>query len=107
MGSLHYSGSDIRHASLFSYSTIDNMLDYYTTVEDNEVIDFEEKFKGVHANFIWIESIDSPLKVTFNNSEYIVYIPAGHAREISYLDVVKMKIHCPVGTKLRWYIQTF
>lgn len=108
MSSLHYSGSDLRHSSLYSYTTKDAKLQYYTTKTDNELIDFYQFYdQEIHANFVWIESVDSSLFVTFNGTNYPIYIPAGHSREISYIDVVSMQINNPVGTKLRWYLQTF
>jgi hypothetical protein len=108
MSDIHYSGSDIRHSSLFSYVSVEDKKEYYTTVEDNELIEFRKVFgQELHANFIWIEAIDSALYISMNDTKYLIYVPAGHAREISYLDVTNMRICCPVGTKLRYYIQTF
>lgn len=108
MSNMHYAGSDIRHASFYSYTTKDNLIPYYTTTSDNQLIDFEDIFTtNTHSNFLWIESVDSPLYISINDTDSVVYIPTGHAKEISYLDIVKVRVMNQIGTKLRWYIQTF
>lgn len=109
MSNASYAGSDIRHAGFYSYTTKDNIIPYYTTVSDDELIDFSvslDKYAS-HANFLWIESVDSPLYVSINDTDSLVYIPTGHAREISYIDIVKIRVMNLANTKLRWYIQTF
>lgn len=109
MSKPYMSGSDVRHAHFYSYTNKDNLIPYYITTEANQIIDFEQFWdkNNIHANFVWIESVDSPLYIGFNDEDDVVYIPIGHCREVSYIDFVKMTIYNPVGTKIRFYIQTF
>lgn len=109
MGKPYASGSDIRHAHFYSYTNKYNLIPYYTTIENNQLIDFNNFWDSdnIHANFIWIESVDSALYISFNDDEGVVFIPTGHCREISYIDCTSMTIYNPLGTKLRFYIQTF
>ncbi len=108
MSDSHYSGRDLRHAALYSFCREGNISSYYTTVEENELIDFTDLF-GVHthANFLRIDSIDNDLYFSPNDNGHYIYVGSGNIETIEYYDLTKIRLHCPIGTKLRWYIQTF
>lgn len=70
---------------------------WYTTVEDNEIIEFKYPL-----NSLLIEAKSTELAIKTNNSPHIWYISANDKEGIEGLKITKIQVLNPMGTEIRW-----
>lgn len=92
------------HAGYISYQKADEpLLEYYTTVEPDEVIMFSDGTIQRYLNSVYIENVgDSTLFIQPIGSECCVVIPPQESRNLDYLKLTGIKILGLPGSKFRW-----
>lgn len=99
---------NLEHSGFISYCHKDDLKAYYETKENNELIEIKDITDTQrHLNSITIESVDSPLSILINDSDYVLYIRAGGIKEYDKHEVLKFRILGKSGQKIRWHGQFF
>ena len=92
----------LTHNGFWSTIKYDNLTAWYTTVSDNEVIEFDNS-DGTQRemNSILIESESTPLYIRILPSDYCVYLPENTFRELNYQKIERVQVMNSAGVKIR------
>lgn len=76
---------------------------WYTTTEDNEVIEFSKS-----VNSLMVESLDdTPLAIKIDNIDDVWYISGGVQEGLEGLRIRKITVLEKAGTKIKWKALTY
>jgi len=91
------------HSGFISSIKRDNLTPWYTTLQDNEVIEFKESDgKQRYLNALLIQAELTDLYIRILPSDYCIYIPAGTAKSYDFEKIGSIQIMNVAGAKLRW-----
>lgn len=96
-------GEKIYHWNIISNITTSDLTPFYTTVDNNEIIEFKTP-EGIQRNVnsltVWSDTSDLFFEV--NDSSYVVYVPANSFVSLDYLSLRYIKVLSNAGIKLRY-----
>lgn len=94
---------NLYHSGYISYCKYDALAEWYTTTEDNEVIEFKET-DGTQRqlNSLYIEAEATDLYIRMIPSDYCIFVPANESRNYDFEKIQSIQIMNLAGTKLRW-----
>lgn len=98
---------DIQHYGDVTYCTKDNLIEYYTTQEEDEVIKLKKDGETVKANSLVIEAVDTSLYVAMQDSNNCYYLKAGDKLYYDNRSITEFQVMGAAGKQLRWYAQTY
>jgi len=99
---------DILHSGFISYCTYNNLKEWHTLTQANEVINFTDSNNTKFLlNSLLIESDAIPLYIRVLPSDYILYVPANESREYNFQGIKSIQVMNEINTKLRWSGQYF
>lgn len=93
----------VRHWNIISSVVSDDLTPWYTTVDNDEVIQFvsaDGVQRNVNALTVWANTSDLYIKV--GDTSYCVYVPANASVSLDYLQLQKMTVMGNAGIKLRY-----
>lgn len=96
------STSNTMHTGYLSSIKYDDLVAWYTTVEDNEIIEFKDGDTQKTLNSLLIEAEATPLFIQLLPSEYCLYIPANSSRTYDFESIESIQVRNATGVKLRW-----
>jgi hypothetical protein len=94
---------NIFHYGFISSIHIDNRIPWYTTISENEVIEFKEtNGQKREVNSLLIEAESTDLYIRILPFDYCLYVPANESRTYELAPIKSIQVMNPLGTKLRW-----
>ena len=96
------------HSGFYSYCTYDDLKEWYTLTEENEVINFVNSTGNTRfLNSLFIEAESTNLYIRLIPSDHILYIPANESRNCDFEKIASIQVMNLIGTKLRFSGQYF
>lgn len=93
---------NVHHIGFISSVKYDELNEWYTTTNKNEVIEFKDGDKQRYLNAMLIEAESTDLYVRILPSDYCLFIPAGSSKSYDYSRVYAIQVMNDSGAKLRW-----
>ena len=93
----------LMHWNAISSIKSDNLTPYYTTTDNNQVIEFKTSDgvqRSVNALTIWTNS--TALYIQLGDSTDCIYIPANSSVSLDYLLIKKITVLANAGVNLRY-----
>ncbi len=90
------------HSGMLSYCKYDDLKEWYTTTEDNEVIEFKEGTQQRQLNSLYLEAENTSLYIRILPHDYCIFIPANESRNYDFEKIESIQIMHNLGTKIRW-----
>lgn len=75
---------------------------FYTTTQNNEVINFVASGQAYTLNTIRVFAGDVPLAIKFNNYLGTFRVSANSSDGLDKLKITSIQVLCPLGTKIRY-----
>jgi hypothetical protein len=96
------------HSGFISSIHKDTLTPWYTTVANNETIEFKEvNGQQRHLNSLFIEAENTDLYIRIMPSDYCIFVPANESRSYDFEDVTSIQVMGNLGQNLRWSGQFF
>ena len=98
----------VMHYGYVTFCKKNNLIPYYTTVTENEVIEIKSADGSPRiANSLVIEAVDTTLYIAIDDSDFCLVIEAGTSVEYALESVSKFQVVGSAGQKIKWYAQTY
>lgn len=92
----------LQHYGFISSIKYDNLTPWYTTTQENEVIQFKEGDVQRNLNALTIEANTTDLYIRIMPTDYCLYVPANQARTFDLQEIKSIQVMGVAGQKLRW-----
>lgn len=93
----------VKHWGIISSILSDNLTPYYTTIDNNQLIEFKTADgtqRSINSLTIWSDG--SALYIDLNSTGYCIYIPANSFVSLDYLHLKNMIVTGNSGQSLRY-----
>jgi hypothetical protein len=94
---------NLLHSGYLSYCKYDDLKEWYTTITDNEIIEFKDlDGQQRHINSLLIEAESTDLYIRILPLDYILFIPKYETRSYDLESIMAIQIMNLSDVKLRW-----
>jgi len=99
---------NLYHSGMLSYCKYDDLKEWYTTTENQEIIPFEETDGTVRQlNSLFLEAEATDLYIRLLPSDYCIFIPSYESRNFDFKKIEGIQVMNNLGVKLRFTGQFF
>lgn len=92
----------IQHYGFISSIKYDNLTPWYTTIKENEIIEFKDGNLQRNLNALTIEADTTGLYIRVLPSNYCLYIPENQAKTFNMQEIKAIQVMGIAGQKIRW-----